>query len=62
MVLITDLSTYIRKYLWWAENHFFHYFSFWFFVCLFGFFFHDITSLGKVNYAQARDPIIRAIS
>ena len=31
--------------------------------CLFvWFFFHDITSFGKVNYAQARDPIIRAIS
>lgn len=30
------------------------------FVCLV--FFHDITSFGKVNYAQARDPIIRAIS
>ena len=35
--------------------------AFFFLVCLFGFF-HDITSFGKVNYAQARDPIIRAIS
>ena len=46
--LITDLSLFLLP--------------FWLFVCLVGFFFHYISSFDKVNYAQARDLIIRAIS
>ena len=59
--LYSEISLVGRKSLLSLFVNFCSLFSFWFFVCLFGFF-HDITSFGKVNYAQARDPIIRAIS